>query len=258
MQSLSVPPDAAFLSTTMAHSPKPITKYNILRGDTGTAFPIRIHAPKLRSENLSLTTWGSSYILANALREIPIHKGAFSEDGLDILELGAGTGLVGLSASVIWKGDAVLTDLPGIVLGLALNIDANHEILTAAGTKVTCGSLDWNRPSQLELHNTERRDSNMDSDSSKASIVLAADTIYDSDHPEMLVKTIFSWLRLGEHARVIVAYPLRVAYLDAIREMWERLEAGGLTSIQEGRADAGDEFEDENMIEWAVFKWKQS
>ena len=247
----------------MAHSPKPITTYNVSHDETDNTIDIHIHAPKLRSENLSLTTWGSSYVLANALHTIKVDSCKFSNEGVDILELGAGTGLVGLSASVIWKGNVILTDLSGIVPGLAQNIDANQELLITTGTSATCGSLDWNSPSNLILHDKDVIDpkqaveSQVSSDSGKVNIILAADCIYDSDHPEMLVNTILTWMRPGEQSRVVIAYPLRVAYLDAIRDMWERLEALGLISIQEGRADAGDEFEDETLIEWAVFKWKE-
>jgi predicted nicotinamide N-methyase len=241
----------------MAHSPKPVTAYSVSRGDKGNDISVNIHAPELRSENLSLTTWGSSFVLANQLHNIEVDRRSFTHNGIDILELGAGTGLVGLSGAVIWKGGVVLSDLSGIVPGLAQNIQSNQEILVAAGVSATCGSLDWNKPTELHLQvDGDGILETLSDEARQAAVVLAADCIYDSDHPEMLANTIFAWLRPGERSRAIIAYPLRVAYLDAIRDMWERLEAGGLILIQEGREDAGEEFEDETLIEWCVWKWK--
>ncbi|RMZ90893.1 hypothetical protein DV736_g1868, partial [Chaetothyriales sp. CBS 134916] len=248
----------------MAASAKPLTTYTISRGEESDPISLLIHTPDLRSENLSLTTWGSSYVLAQALHTIDIDKTAFDTDIVHIIELGAGTGLVGLSASVIWKGNVLLTDLPGIAPGLALNIAANKDDLTVAGTRAYCGSLDWRRPSELIVDNPQNQAfrpehrSHILVDPHKVPIILVADCIYDPDHPEMLVNAILTRLQPGGKSRLVIAYPLRIAYLDAIRDMWERLESGGLESIQAGRADAGEEFDDESLIEWAVFKWKDA
>ncbi|RMD43047.1 hypothetical protein DV735_g2079, partial [Chaetothyriales sp. CBS 134920] len=234
----------------MAASAKPLTTYSIPRGDGGDPVRIVIHNPNLRSENLNLTTWGSSYVLAQALHTIHIDRTVFEnkQERVQILELGAGTGLVGLGASVIWKGNVLLTDLPGIVPGLALNIAANRDELIAAGTQAYCGTLDWRRPTELIV----------DPAQNQVPIILVADCIYDPDHPEMLVDVIIARLQPSDTSRLVIAYPLRVAYLDAIRDMWERLERSGLESVQTGRDDAGDEFDDESLIEWAVFKWKSN
>lgn len=54
-----------------------------------------------------------------------------------------------------------------------------------------------------------------------------------------------------------MAYPLRMCYIEEIREMWERLEEGGLVALKEGRADAEEElFNDERLVEWSVWGWK--
>lgn len=262
----------------MAHSPQALTTYNISRGDAGSDFPVQIHVdPSISADNLPLTTWGSSYVLANALHNISIDRRAFTEGSIHILELGAGTGLVGLSASVIWKGNVVLTDLSGIVPGLAQNIKANTELLSAAGTTARCGSLDWTSPEHLELQDSSAlpayhglypekdesgehdivEDHQPSNSNLKASIIVAADIIYDADHPEMFVNTVFTWLKPGQHSRVVVALPQRPAYDEARQEMRHRLEAGGLIAIQDGEADAGEEFEDERVICWDVFKWNE-
>ena len=57
---------------------------------------------------------------------------------------------------------------------------------------------------------------------------------------------------------------MRIAYLDAMREFWEVMEAGGLVCVKEGREELGDgmvgkekeEWDDERLHEWCIWKWK--
>ena len=69
----------------------------------------------------------------------------------------------------------------------------------------------------------------------KAQIILAADTVYSEEHPELLTHAVQAWLSRTDDSRLVICYPLRFGYLDHIRDLWERLEAGGLTSIEEGK-----------------------
>src|ERR1700761_5943234 len=101
----------------------------------------------IKAENLSLSTWGASFVLANHLHKLKLPSHAKAHDQDWILELGAGTGLVGITASCIWKASVVLTDLPGIVPGLTANIALNGPFLSKSGGSASCGSLDWRSPS---------------------------------------------------------------------------------------------------------------
>ena len=224
--------DEQLLSTKLLHT------YQVPCNETGDSIEIVINGEKLRAENLNLQTWGSSLILATQLHKTLVDVDKLPSDTIQVLELGAGTALVGISAAAIWHANVVLTDLAGVVPGIAKNVSANQKVLSINGGTASCGTLDWNRSTELIL----QRDSDgnevghsLSSHDQKASIILAADTIYDEDHPEMLVNAISAWLRVDEQSRVLIAYPLRVAYLDAIRELWQRLEALGLEAMQEGK-----------------------
>lgn len=211
---------------------------------------IQIAAPALRAQNLSLQTWTSAFVLASQLHKLRVDVS--SSKAIPILELGAGTGLVGLTAAALWNVPVVLTDLPPIVPALAGNIRLN-----AATVKdlVQCGSLDWSSPDLLVLENGRLHKADED----KAAVILAADTVYSEEHPELLSRTILRWLAYLPSSRAIVTYSLRVAYLDQIRELWALLEAGGLEAIDEGREqESVHEWDDEGLCEWSVWRWKGS
>ncbi|KIW20030.1 hypothetical protein PV08_00605 [Exophiala spinifera] len=214
----------------------------------GKNVSIKICEPELRAQGLSLTTWTSSFVLARQLHTLDVQPS--HSTSLPVLELGAGTGLVGLTAAAVWKTHVCSTDLapllPGIAANIALNLDCTEG-------RVDCGSLDWDSPELLKLENG----STLNPDNDPASVILAADTIYSEEHPELLSKTILRWLAPGPSARVIIAYPLRVAYLDYLRELWELLEAGGLEAFEEGKEQADvKDWDDECLIEWCVWRWK--
>ncbi|KAK1229330.1 Protein-lysine N-methyltransferase rrg1 [Marasmius sp. AFHP31] len=241
---------------------------------------VTLSAPIIHAENLYLQTWGSSFVLANLLHkleDLPFdekHKADNTEPSMhiDIIELGAGTGLVGLSAASIFrpKGRVILTDLPSIIPGLDQNIKLNEELIgeTCFERRALCGTLDWNSPNQLVSYSSAGSDSTQsiapDREEVKPLLILAADTMYTEDHPRLLSQTIFTWLRKTPEARALICYPMRIAYLDAMREFWEVMEAGGLVCVQEGREELGEgmvgkekeEWDDERLHEWCIWKWK--
>ena len=242
----------------MDQGTRPVNRFQVQTDKNGSSIDVEIHVSRLRAENLNLKTWGSSHVLANQLHLLDLNAESLGQEEFQILELGAGTGLVGLSAAAIWKANVVLTDLDTLVPGLFKNIEVNNQMLAANGASAACGTLDWNKPSELTIYAGDQRSTpkTLNSALNKATLILAADTIYDEEHPRMLTNAILAWLKPGADSRVIIAYPLRVAYLDSIRELWERLEASGLHAIDEGKAETGDEWDDERWHEWSVWAWQ--
>jgi predicted nicotinamide N-methyase len=242
-----------------------------------TALSIQIYEDAtVRADNLSLETWGSSFVLARRLHAIQLPHLITSAAPAQnrprrrtsstkrevcgrVLELGAGTGLVGISGAAIWKTNVTLTDLAPIVPALEKNIALNRELLDLSGGSASSGALDWKCPSILSLHPQSRQMAAQDlpAEHNKVPVILAADTIYDSSHPEMLVNVIKTWLKAGLDSRVLIAYPVRVAYLEEIRELWERIEGIGMELVEEGKEELPKkDWDDETLIEWCVWKWK--
>ncbi|KAK6510287.1 hypothetical protein TWF481_005004 [Arthrobotrys musiformis] len=232
-----------------------------------TTIAVKITEPNLSAQNLPLETWASSHILASLLRNINIKFPTESNDKdidvLPVLELGAGTGLVGISAGAVWRQPVILTDLEPIIPGIQLNVDINtvgggvldDDIMSGLKPEsVRCGTLDWKSPSILSINADKRI---YFSSNSKAHVILAADTVYSEEHPGLLTDVIKNWLYVDSEARLIIAYPMRVAYLEEIRELWDRFEEAGLEAVDEGKETAdGGLFDDELLIEWSVWKWK--
>lgn len=202
------------------------------------------------AENLGLKTWGAAFILANKIYDLK----QYVQGTPNVLEIGAGTGLSGLAAAVLWKSDVIITDLPSIIPGMEANIVLNADLLADSNGRVRCGSLDWASPDALVGGGSSQFD--YTPAANPFEVILAADTLYSEDHPGLMADTIFRWLARTRDACFIVCYAQRIAYLDHIRELWRLLEAGGLTSVQEGSQHGDATWDEEAPFEWAVFKWK--
>lgn len=222
--------------------------------------PIAIVDSPCSAENLVLTTWSSAGILSKLLYKLDIERTQLDRnDAYSILELGAGTGLSGLTAAAVWGTRALLTDLPTIVPGIHANVALNGDTLRSRGAAAAAGMFDWKKPDTAHVYGA-------DGDESRSidvkgvdgfPIVLAADTMYAEDHPQLLTQAILASLRRSPGARAIVVYAMRVAYIDYMREFWELMEEGGLVAETEGREEIDlKEWDDEKLHEWSVWKWK--
>ncbi|KKZ61560.1 hypothetical protein EMCG_00543 [[Emmonsia] crescens] len=223
-----------------------------------TNFQLTLHEPSLTSDNLGMKTWVSSYLLAKRLHTILIPPSSLipsrykNNRPLRALELGAGTGLVGLSFAALWGSAASihLTDLDAIVPNLAHNVEQNEELLSKAGASVSIGVLDWS---------LETNPRPVPAEDERCDIILAADPLYSPDHPRWLVQTIQRWLYPDTESRVVVEMPLRDAYLPQVEDFRRRMEAAGLGVLMEGEEIGFDDWEgrDGEALEvrcwWAVW-----
>ena len=236
-------------------------------GLEGEEFTLTLHEPSLTADNLGMKTWVSSYLLSRRLHNlldstpnlVPTTSTTpqprpYNNKTLRALELGAGTGLVGLSFAALRGSSATihLTDLPDIVPNLAHNAALNVELLNRTGGVVTTGVLDWtDTPDPLPTAQ-EQYD-----------VILAADPLYSPSHPKLLVDTITHWLSRGLDARVVLEMPLRDAYLPQVQELRDRMGRLGLAVVDEGEEIGYDDWEsaDGGALEvkcwWSVWGWSE-
>jgi hypothetical protein len=202
------------------------------------AVEITLNEPALTADNLGLKTWASSYLLSKRLAtlELPVVSRA--------LELGAGTGLVGLAAAATLGTEVLLTDLPEIVPNLKRNIETNRHL----GVEVRAEVLDWrDMPDPLPKQEDTFE------------LVMAADPLYSSEHPKLLVDMVKVWLKKSPQARAVVETPLRDGYQAERDDFRRRMLDGGLVIADEGTETGFDDWGEkggEVRCWWSVWRWR--
>jgi predicted nicotinamide N-methyase len=202
--------------------------------DTNTMVQLTLYEPPMTSDNLGLKTWASSYLLAKQLCSLQHHIPDLAPDAA-ILELGAGTGLVGMAAALVFERHTILTDLPEIVPNLEQNARSNSEAICSRGGTVSAAVLDWTRPENLELES-------FDGSLNSFPLIVVADPIYSSDHPRMLVDAINCHLSVDKSARLVIELPLRDAYADERQDLRDRLAGIGLRVVEQGEEIGYDDW----------------
>lgn len=207
---------------------------------------IPLHEPSLTGDNLGLKTWASSLLLSKQLPALRTH---IPGNRPKLLELGAGTGLVGISAACLWPAEVALSDLPEIVPNLEGNLRMNEELITRMGGGAAARTLDW----------SDHLDSPAKEDD-KFEVILAADPIYSPDHPRILVNTIQRWLNFSRDSRVIIELPLRTHYTNERAQLKELLRVAGLNLVVDGTEVGLDDWLDDEgkqtqvECEWSIWR----
>ena len=207
---------------------------------------ISLHEPSLTEDNLGLKTWTSSLLLSQRLATC---RKYISDDCPRVLELGAGTGLAGISAACIWSTHVLLTDLPEIIPNLDRNLTRNRGVIDQNHGSVEARALDWTDEADMPRHEEE-----------KFMVVLAADPIYSTEHPRLLVNTLRRWIRSDSKARFIVELPLRDRYDEERQDLQQNLQNHGFELIVEGVDTGYDDWHgrDGELAEvkcwWSIWK----
>ncbi|MCJ1379128.1 hypothetical protein MMC17_002228 [Xylographa soralifera] len=232
--------------------------------------PIVLREPSLTADNLGHKTWGASYMLAKRLpllsQYLPllqsrgphmkaqhsVQKAKNAQDGVSIpsprvLELGAGTGLVGIAAAATFHAHVDLTDLSDICENLAYNALRNQELTISHGGSLTTFPLDW----------SDSRSSKIVQDKQYA-LIMAADPLYSPEHPIMLADTIALYLITKSSSRVVVELPLREAYQPEVDQFRDIMKRKGLTLVVEGEEVGYDDWGNgtqEVRCWWGIWAW---
>ena len=214
---------------------------------------IQLREPSLTADNLGHKTWLASYLLARRLPSLnhllPPFKDLPSTYSPQILELGSGTGLLGIAAAALYPDATIhLTDLEAIVPNLEANVKAN-EALFSESSCPSVGVLDWSATYPGKLNR-------------RYNLILASDPLYSPSHPAWLAKTIHKYLDSHPMSRVVVELPLREAYVPEVEEFKERMAGIDLVLLDSGEElgteDWGDDTghgREEVRCWWGVWGW---
>ncbi|KAK3114310.1 Protein-lysine N-methyltransferase rrg1 [Teratosphaeriaceae sp. CCFEE 6253] len=200
---------------------------------------ITLHEPALTADNLGLKTWAAAYMLAKRLpllllpRPSPLHLllPPLAPDAR-VLELGAGTGLVGIAAAAVLQRTVVLTDLPAILPNLTRNVRAHAGVLAArGGGRAETAVLDWSEPAAFIDPCVDHHGAASPHYPPRMfPLILAADPIYSPGQPALLVRAIDYHLSRDRGARVVLEIPLREGegFAGERRELRVRMAGLGL------------------------------
>lgn len=193
---------------------------------------LTLHEPALTADNLGLKTWASSYLLAKRMALMKSTLPQVPHDA-SILELGSGTGLVGLAASAIFERHVILTDLPEIVPNLKRNAVAN----TASSPRTSVAVLDWSAPEDMHLDEGVN-----DCEANSFPLILAADSIYSPEHPALFAKAVGHHLSKSSEARLVAEIPLRDGFMAERDDFRAQMGSIGLVLLDEGEETGYDDW----------------
>jgi predicted nicotinamide N-methyase len=227
---------------------------------------VLIHEPSMTSDNLGLKTWAASYLLAQRLAKVPLSTMITSKH-ITALELGSGTGLVGIAAAAVLGVTVYLSDLPEIHNNLRRNVERNLDVVRHNNGKLITGVLDWSNPRVLELSACPGSSERTIEHKAKLQfpLILAADTIYSSEHPKMLATVIESWLERSEGSKVLLELPRRRGFGDQLEQLVTKFEAVGLMLLMQeedigyddwGDASASDDEKSKVECWFSIWGWK--
>lgn len=158
---------------------------------------LRIVESAFAEADLGWRTWGAAVLTSKLLLsdfvEIPVNS--------KILELGSGTGLVGLVLSK-HHSDVTLTDYhPSVLSNLRENVQLN-----ASGAKVMQLDWTWFKGEQLSSEVEALRHS--------IDFLVASDVLYSIEHAECVPRVIKHLLKPS--GRVLIVIPLRPRYTEEV------------------------------------------
>ncbi|TRX93821.1 hypothetical protein FHL15_005203 [Xylaria flabelliformis] len=180
-------------------------------------FELIVREPPITGDSLGHKTWGSSFLMAQLLDSLK--SGSLSHlltsgrrESLNVLELGSGTGLLGLAAAAMWEVEVVLSDLPDIMPNLDYNIEQNQAIVERLGGTLSSGTLIWGSKSGNSARFAHTNQFNK-------SMSLPAKMIGAMMTPKQLSAENFYETAHSRWETRIVTYHLSVAWAGALPEV---------------------------------------
>lgn len=164
-----------------------ITRKFSFQASDGRPIEIELNDAPLLSEDhtsVGLQSWASSILLAERLCPNPDKFGLDGGEGLRVLELGAGTGLLSITlARIVASGQVhriprpfiVATDFhPDVLANLQRNVDTNGDTQS-----ILVRELDWSRPN-VGVAPFDR----------PFDVILAADVVYEPPHASWIASCV--------------------------------------------------------------------
>ncbi|KAK1433281.1 hypothetical protein QVD17_10191 [Tagetes erecta] len=153
---------------------------------------------QLPSQGLSFQLWPAATTFVNLLDTYqPSNTDSFSSvistvknrsphAPLRILEIGSGTGVVGIVASAILGADVTVTDLPHVLENMKFNAEVNSSVVGTRGGEVHVAGLSWGKVEEMEVIGRD------------FDLIIGSDVVYHDNLYEPLIQTL-KYLLLGDN-----------------------------------------------------------
>jgi len=184
--------------------------------------------------------WDGAYVLAKLLELCAAEGDAavVAVRGARVLELGSGTGLVGLAAAAAGAAAVVLTDLPYALPLLTANVQ--HNVEATAGAQVHVAALDWTRPLPP-----------LPAAVSPPTLIVAADVVWVPELIQPLVRTLAALCAAGAPPPpVLLSHQTRARASDAL--LFAALRAQGFAAREVPRERHHPEARDDDIQVWLI------
>ena len=200
----------------------PKQQQHLLQNHTLRSIQSTVVIRQLPSEGLSFQLWPAATALVSLLDSHRSHPSASplsaalsaapAGGAIRILELGSGTGIVGIVAAATLGGNVTLTDLPHVVPNLQFNADANREIVGSTGGSVTVAALRWGHADDVAAIGRD------------FDVVLASDVVYHDHLYEPLLETL-RFLLLGFEEKREGKKKEKMVFVMAHMRRWKKESA---------------------------------
>lgn len=195
--------------------------------------PLTVDEVGNAGKGTGLTTWDGSVVLAKYLE----HARMNDVRGKRIVELGAGTGLVGISAALMGARQTVLTDLEYTMANLEHNVAVTMAKSSAIhGASITTRVLDWFTPPV---------------DMGDLDLILASDVVWVEELIAPLVQTMATLVRQSRTPVIILmSYQRRSTRSDEI--LFQELERHQFQKLKVPASELHPQFQSERIDVWEI------
>ncbi|POM74147.1 Nicotinamide N-methyltransferase [Phytophthora palmivora] len=230
--------DKMFPDHTCLALPSRIFGFDVAAGEEFTIDGRVVHIEEIGNsgKGTGLTTWDGSVVLAKYLE----HQRRSDIAGSRVVELGGGTGLVGISAALLGARQVILTDLDYVVDNLARNAAETMKLAASTGrpmeSDVSTRVLDWFKPP---------------SDLGNIDLLLASDVVWVEKLIPPLVATFDTLLSHSNvKTRILMSYQKRSIMSD--RLLFSELERHNLIKTRIPATSLHPQFSTDRIDVWEI------